>query len=130
MERLGVGPPWNSSASAHAGRFSLSEVLEASPTIARRMQHQLSLSSELPWVQTRVEARQTAYEGGPKWGSSQGLCKKPRQVGRMANIDQAASGLALFCNQSRLIWPLNSLRTWIPEECASAAGTDEGERDG
>jgi len=66
MERLGVGPPWNSSASAHAGRFSLSEVLEASPTIARRMQHQLSLSSELPWVQTRVEARQTAYEGGPK----------------------------------------------------------------
>jgi hypothetical protein len=29
----------------------------------------------------------------------------------MANIDQAASGLTLFRNQSRLIWPLNTVRT-------------------
>jgi hypothetical protein len=42
-------------------------------------------------------------------GSTQGLFNKPRQVGQTANIGQAASGLTLFCDGSRLACSLLTL---------------------
>jgi ABC-type sulfate/molybdate transport systems ATPase subunit len=45
----------------------------------------------------------------PFSGSAQGLCKKPRQLGRSMNIDLTASNLTLFCKRSHVAWLLNAV---------------------
>ncbi|WP_237050533.1 phage integrase N-terminal SAM-like domain-containing protein [Microvirga ossetica] len=62
-----------------------------------------------PWSMSR--AKYPSSRARRKWGSAQGLCNKPRHLGRRENISLAVSGLTLFHGQSCLGLPLNAVHS-------------------